>query len=722
MLVSASDATVAQAARACASLSDAAQLVWGAPEPGLDDLLPLVDDVLPADTPPASVRMRLDALLRHVERRRAEARRDELLRAVLGMAETLPGSVDAETFVRQAAGSLLALPGVLGVYLELAPGDHLVGEPAVEVGLRATPAPEVRNGTLVDGAPRIVELGEHRIEFFALGAPPRGLLGLRFASGVPRRSVAVELLVGILARGLTSAAQHVALQARLARLERATGERQRLLARTSRRLEQLTHARDEFVSMLGHDVRNPLMVVLGHCQMLEEGTLPARHRARSIETIRRQAERLGEMFDQALERQHAEPEPLLAPARGDLGELARDVIGALAPAAARVGSKFVLADVLSSPVEGDLPALRTALATVLQHVLVHSPESSDARVAVQGDTSEVRLHVTPARPLDLSDAKALHEPHRVFADWGGALRTDGGGLVLTLPRAPPLGSPRQVYVVGAGPGGLDELMDHLGASWDVSSVARSADLVPAARRAPPAALVLDARTDVDAGLASLVWLKDDAELGSLPVVFVCPEGRADVAERATGAGACATLLGAHAVALDTAVRGAARLAGGRSVERPTFDLLTGLYSAQSLEARMHRLVQAAVAAGRPLPVLVISQVAPDEGDPIFAWTLENALALHVAAALRRRAKPGDVLARLAPDAYALVAPGRTLAELFGVESDLREHLEGARPRLGVNRVAVRLDIKVVDAAFPGGDSVQGLINGARTVTEAEDAS
>ena len=62
---------------------------------------------------------------------------------------------------------------------------------------------------------------------------------------------------------------------------------------------------------LRHDLRNPLAVILGRCEMLVDGALGelAEPQQRSVEIIRRNATRMVEMLDDLATRHSDLPEP-----------------------------------------------------------------------------------------------------------------------------------------------------------------------------------------------------------------------------------------------------------------------------------------------------------------------------------------------------------------------------------------------------------------------------
>ncbi|MFZ5478046.1 MAG: histidine kinase dimerization/phospho-acceptor domain-containing protein [Myxococcota bacterium] len=589
--------------------------------------------------------------------------------ALGGLAVTLArGGVGTLPFARRLAEGVAELPGVRGATVR--DGDDVLARVGEAGGVALT----LREGRVVEVAGEI-------------------------------DAAALDSLRELACAAWCNAACTEALLSRSARLERGLVERHRQLARLGLRLERLAEGRDHFIALASHDLRSPLSVVLGHCQLMEEGLLPPNQQKRAIETIRRQTDRMSRMVDDLLDRYRRGSLATGERERGDIVRAVREVAASYAPLAARRQQHVEVAGEDGSPVEADLAALREALADLLENALRHTSDGGTVRVKVEGDAESVRVEVRdegvardPFDPEAAGKGAGLRSCARIVAAQGGLLRWDaapGGGAIarMTLPRAMEGGLGRRVLLLGNDLERLEALAEALSTAWDpIVSLEGPADAI---RRTQPRAVVLD---EGEGTRDAVARLKGDPAFVAVPVVaIVPPDGEGD----ALAAGAAAAVarpvdaasLAAH---LRTALRAAE--AARTSVTGRTPDPLTGLDAGEALDTRLRSLAGEARAAGRPLPAVLVAVADLGAFNRDHGWATGDQLLLWLAAELRDRATQGDVPVRLGGATFALLLPGRAMPYARPLHDELEDYLARAKPRLGVARVGVKMSLAVVDAA------------------------
>ncbi len=255
---------------------------------------------------------------------------------------------------------------------------------------------------------------------------------------------------------LASVTQHCAQAVHRARLYEAA-EQARADAETANR------QKDEFVSVLSHDLRAPLNAVLGWTSILQQGMLDAPGTERALQSI----------FDNATRQQHLVEELLdfsrirsgrlaLAVEDVDLRELLRTVMESNIPVAAGRSQSLEAAPMPPLAVRGDRRRLEQVFFNIVGNALKFTPDGGRVTIGVRAlaDAAEIRVadngagiepdflpHVFDAfRQADgaadgraggvglgLSIARDLVDAH------AGAIRAESGGpgqgatFIVTLP-------------------------------------------------------------------------------------------------------------------------------------------------------------------------------------------------------------------------------------------------------------------------------------------------
>jgi signal transduction histidine kinase len=159
---------------------------------------------------------------------------------------------------------------------------------------------------------------------------------------------------------------------------------------------RLALIRAEIVSIVGHDLRSPLTVVIGYLDLLTR-PMTDEQRQSAVETARRNAGRMADLLEDLLTATRAEE--LLAPSElvpTRLVDLAEEVVGSMAPTHAERG---LLLEASCDPVVlGEEKRLRQLLVNLVTNAYKYSPESDPVLVRVRCDDTDAFLEVVDHGP------------------------------------------------------------------------------------------------------------------------------------------------------------------------------------------------------------------------------------------------------------------------------------------------------------------------------------
>lgn len=203
-------------------------------------------------------------------------------------------------------------------------------------------------------------------------------------------------------------------------------------------LRAAVSARDGFLAVAAHELRNPLTAIKGFAWMLvQQFARPEWDRDRVIAQARRLQERIGhlealvdDLFDVAqLERGHLD----LHPERVELVTLVRDVLAACEDARERTaGHTLVLAEDGPLWLEADPHRLEQVVTNLVANALKYSPDGGEVRCAVGRDGAWAVLAVRDRGiGIPLAEQGALFRPFARVADPAHAIRGLGLGLYIT---------------------------------------------------------------------------------------------------------------------------------------------------------------------------------------------------------------------------------------------------------------------------------------------------
>ncbi|HEY8079279.1 MAG TPA: ATP-binding protein [Labilithrix sp.] len=215
-------------------------------------------------------------------------------------------------------------------------------------------------------------------------------------------------------------------------------------------LERTSRFREQFIGILGHDLRTPLNTILGTASLIVKNEDLPPHLAPAIQRVERSANRMARLISQLLDFTRARLGGgfTLHPSLISLLDVAREVADEHAPLLARRRL-----DVSGADVQGvwDRDRLAQALANLVGNAIQHSPDGSRIRVSVLSLGRDAAVEVWNEGP-PIPDGTKLFEPFERATEGGGGLglglyiaheivrahegsltvRSDGGGTTFTM--------------------------------------------------------------------------------------------------------------------------------------------------------------------------------------------------------------------------------------------------------------------------------------------------
>ncbi len=193
--------------------------------------------------------------------------------------------------------------------------------------------------------------------------------------------------------------------------------------------------RDEFLAMLGHELRNPLAAIVFAAELMERETLgDAASRSRGV--IARQARHLTRLVDDLLDVARVTTGKIaLRPEPVDLATIAERCVQQVEVlAAAKRQSLDISRDVVAVEIDGDPVRLEQVVVNLLTNAIKYTPPGGHVDVAVAREGGDAVLRV---RDDGIGiDSTMATEVFELFAQAPSALdRSEGGlGLGLTVVR------------------------------------------------------------------------------------------------------------------------------------------------------------------------------------------------------------------------------------------------------------------------------------------------
>ena len=233
--------------------------------------------------------------------------------------------------------------------------------------------------------------------------------------------------------------RQVAESLELAAAERARGEAERetLLERAQEAratAESANRAKDEFLALLGHELRNPLGAIMNAARLLEHQGIGADDAARARGIISRQSEHLARLTDDLLDAGRAIMGKIVLELRAvDLAAAAGQALATLR-SSGRLGQHRVSDDLRPAWVQADPTRLEQIIANLVMNAVKYTPIGGSISVSVGKEDGDAVLRV-----VDNGIGMRSELLSRVFEPFvqgePGLDRSAGGlGLGLTLVR------------------------------------------------------------------------------------------------------------------------------------------------------------------------------------------------------------------------------------------------------------------------------------------------
>lgn len=232
-----------------------------------------------------------------------------------------------------------------------------------------------------------------------------------------------------------------------------------LTARDVTEERRLASIRAEIISLVSHDLRSPLTVVMGYLDLLQRPMSPEDH-TRALDSARRNAARMADLLEDLLSATRAQE--LLAASElvpTPLTTLAQEVVGSLGPTHRE--RELLLESECDPVVLGEEKRLRQALVNLVTNAYKYSHEPDPIVVRVRCDETDALLEVVDHGPGVPEDERervferferlengvgrpgvglGLYIVNIIAANHGGSARveeTPGGGatFVMQLPLA-----------------------------------------------------------------------------------------------------------------------------------------------------------------------------------------------------------------------------------------------------------------------------------------------
>ena len=245
----------------------------------------------------------------------------------------------------------------------------------------------------------------------------------------------IAAVVGFI--GLLAGARSVWRGAREPRVTRP-GELQKRVAdlAVAARVVEADRLKDESLSVIVHELRNPLSPILIWTQLLRTGTLDADKTRAALEAIERSVAVQASLIDELLDLSRVSSGALQLDLRPiDLGPLVQQAAEAQRPVAAAKRIRLqIVADSGAGLVSGDAVRIGQAVNSLIANALAATPEGGVVRIHVQQSATEVEVAVSDRAAISGMNLVAEpFDPYRRDAD-GGSQRSGRLALGLAIAR------------------------------------------------------------------------------------------------------------------------------------------------------------------------------------------------------------------------------------------------------------------------------------------------
>lgn len=173
-------------------------------------------------------------------------------------------------------------------------------------------------------------------------------------------------------------------------------------------LRELDRYKGELIATISHELKTPLTTIIGHVELLEEHSDPDSSEGRSVNAIRRSADRLDRLIQNLLDYAQVQERRRAVRRNVDVGPLVDSAIDLLSQQAESGGVQVAF----SRPdhpvlVSGDPDEIATVLNNLISNAVKYTHR--DGRVAVEVDADEDWIRVTVADTgIGISDVDRGH--------------------------------------------------------------------------------------------------------------------------------------------------------------------------------------------------------------------------------------------------------------------------------------------------------------------------
>jgi signal transduction histidine kinase/ActR/RegA family two-component response regulator len=200
--------------------------------------------------------------------------------------------------------------------------------------------------------------------------------------------------------------------------------------------EAASHAKDQFLATVSHELRNPLSPILSWSRMLRTGDLDAAHTRQAIEAIERCATWQAQLIDDLLDVSRIVSGKLRMDVRPlDLCPIVQAALDSARLAAdAKQIRLYTVLDPRSGPIAGDPERLQQVVWNLLSNAIKFTPRGGRVQVRLERVNSHVELTVSDTGE-GIEPSLLPHLFERFWQAGSGTTRRHGGlGLGLAIVR------------------------------------------------------------------------------------------------------------------------------------------------------------------------------------------------------------------------------------------------------------------------------------------------
>ena len=159
--------------------------------------------------------------------------------------------------------------------------------------------------------------------------------------------------------------------------------------------ENANRLKDEFVSIVSHELRGPLNAILGWTDMMRRGTIDSEGATRALRAVHDNATRQARLIEELLDFSRVSSGGLkLEQEDVEVGELLRGVVESLIPDTIAKGVTLEFPPCPFTPVTGDRSRLEQVFFNLLGNALKFTPQGGRITVAVEQQDETVEVRVT----------------------------------------------------------------------------------------------------------------------------------------------------------------------------------------------------------------------------------------------------------------------------------------------------------------------------------------